>query len=194
GAFAADVRVTDAEDLILIDREGEEIGRERPGRPGHPGPPDPVGPGVTGPVEEGGFPATGPTALLREVRLGGHDGFDRIVLEFEGDATPSYRISYLDPPVRQDGNGNRVTVDGSAYLEIRLSPASGVDLLDDDARRTYTGPDRLDPDGASVVRELVRTGDFEAQLAWVAGVRGERPFAATLLEDPARVVVDVFAD
>ena len=60
------------------------------------------------------------------------------------------------------------------------------------APRTYTGPDRVRGD-TSVVTEVVRTGDFEANLSWAIGVRREVPFRVTVLDGPARVVVDLAA-
>lgn len=165
---------------------------EHPGDgPGDRGP-EPVGPADTAPVEAGGFPdGGGEIALLTDVRVGGHSGFDRIVLELEGEDAPSYRVSYVDGPVREDGSGNAVAVDGSAYLELRLSPASGVDLSGGDAEPTYTGPRRVAAAATAAVAEVVRVGDFEAQLAWVAGIDRRRPFAVALLDDPTRLVVDV---
>ena len=75
------------------------------------------------------FPTAGTeVALLTEVRTARHDGFERIVFEFDGDAAPSHRIGYVDPPIRQAGSGNVVEVAGSAYLQVQLQPASGVDV------------------------------------------------------------------
>jgi hypothetical protein len=138
------------------------------------------------------FPTLGiPVAALVDVRVGSHDGFDRIVLEFEGDQAPSYRVTYVDPPIREDGSGHEVDIDGRAFLELRLSPAGGVDLSGPEPVETYDGPDRFTPEGTAVLSELVRTGDFEANLAWVAGLQGRAPFAVGVLESPIRLVVDV---
>ncbi|MFP5318831.1 MAG: hypothetical protein ACLGI2_11150 [Acidimicrobiia bacterium] len=142
-------------------------------------------------VEAGGFPAGGDQAMLVDVRIGSHGTFDRIVLEFAGDETPSYRVGYVEPPVREDGSGNEVAVEGDAFLELRLAPASGVDLSGPQPDPTYTGPTRIDPGATEVVTEVVRIGDFEGQLAWVAGLEQRQPFGVTMLEDPVRLVVDV---
>jgi hypothetical protein len=40
------------------------------------------------------------------------------------------------------------------------------------------------------VREVVRTGDFEAVLTWAIGVNGRTPFAVTTLREPDRLVID----
>src|SRR5688500_11515989 len=39
-------------------------------------------------------------ATLKEVRVAAHDGYERIVFEFEG-ALPGYKVEYIDRPVRQ---------------------------------------------------------------------------------------------
>lgn len=153
---------------------------------------DPVGPASRDTVEGGGFPSTvGATALLVDIRAARHDGFERIVFEFEGDDPPGYRVGYLDPPVREDFSGNPVELAGDAFLEVRVVPGAGFDPMSDDARQTYTGPLRFSPDGTEFVEELVRIGDFEAHLTWVAGLSGRVPFAVEVLEDPIRLVVDV---
>lgn len=152
----------------------------------------PVGEPDTGPVQAGGFPdAGGPTAHLTDVRSARQDGFDRIVLEFAGDEMPSYRVSYVEPPVRQDGSGHVVPIAGAAFLEMRMTPASGVDLSGEQPHETYPGPDRVAPPRGEVVTEVVRTGDFEAHLAWTAGVSQRLPFGVAAFADPLRLVVDV---
>lgn len=156
---------------------------------------EPVGTGGTAEVTAGDFPSGGgEVALLEDVRVAAHDGFDRIVWEFAGEDVPSYRIRYVEPPVREDGSGNEVEVAGEAFLEVSLTPASGVDLSGEDYRETYEGPRRIDAPPGGVVAEVVRTGDFEAHLTWVVGVEREAPFAVAWLEQPLRLVVDVLRD
>lgn len=153
---------------------------------------EPVGTPGTGPVQAGDFPAvTGPTAQLTAVRTARHDGFDRVVLEFAGDVPPGYRVSYVEPPITEDGSGAEIPVPGSAFLQVRATPASGVDLSGDVPRETYTGPDRVAPVDGGVVTEVVRTGDFEGQVAWTIGLQQRVPFGVAVLEDPTRLVVDV---
>ncbi|MCF6734208.1 hypothetical protein [Blastococcus sp. KM273129] len=163
-----------------------------PGTPQAAGSPlPPVGDPGTGTVEEGDFPGGGSPAYLTDVRAAGHEDFDRFVLEFEGDDVPGYRVGYVEPPITEDGSGREVGVAGSAFLEVRVSPASGVDLSGEQPRRTYTGRDQLTAPGGQVITEAVRTGDFEAMLAWTIGLEERVPFGVTTLTDPARLVVDV---
>lgn len=143
----------------------------------------------TVPVEEPS--GASETALLTRVAIGRHEGFDRVVFEFR-EELPGYRIEYVEPPLREDGSGNTVELDGSSFLVVRMEPASGFDLSVPEGELVYTGPRRLSgaDAGAATVRELVRTGDFEAVLTWAIGVNGRTPFAVTTLRSPARLVID----
>ena len=132
------------------------------------------------------------TALLTAVRVGRNEGFERIVFEFEGDPMPGYRVQWVDGPITSDGSGDPVDVAGEAHLEIVLQPASGVDLESTELRVTYDGPDRIATGGkVDLIEDLVRTGDFEAVLTWVAGTSGEVPFRVLALRSPTRIAIDL---
>jgi hypothetical protein len=134
-------------------------------------------------------------ALLTDVRLGQHEGYDRIVFELLPGGRPGYRVRFVRPPIVEDASGNEVDVDGETFLSIRLEPASGFDLAGD-LGEVYTGPTRIDGSsaGTEMVEEVVRTGDFEAVLTWVAGLDERAPFRVLRLFGPPRIVVDVRAD
>ena len=132
------------------------------------------------------------TALLRTVRVGRNAGFERIVFEFAGDSIPGYRVQWVDGPITADGSGEPVDVTGDAFLEIVMTPASGVDLSAPQLTIVYDGPDRIPVAGqTALITDLVRTGDFESVLSWAAGTTEEVPFRVLRLEDPVRVVVDL---
>src|SRR5687767_5244098 len=146
-----------------------------------------VFPGGTEPVT--GEAQVPETALLERVAVSGHDGYDRVVFQFRN-GVPGYRVEYVEPPLREDGSGNLVELDGDAFVVVRMEQASGFDLSVPEGALVYTGPRRISPDGTSVVREVVRTGDFEAVLAWAVGLADRAPFRVLTLEGPARIVVD----
>jgi hypothetical protein len=129
------------------------------------------------------------TALLRAVRVARHEGYDRVVFEF-ANVLPGYRVGYVQRPVRADGSGEEVTVDGAHVMEAVFENALDADLSRESAPRTYTGPDRLRPATPEVV-ELVRVGGFEGLLTWVIGVRDRVDFRITTLSSPPRVVIDL---
>lgn len=132
------------------------------------------------------------TALLRTVRVGRNAGFERIVFEFAGTSVPGYRVQWVDGPITADGSGEPVDVTGDAFLEIVMTPASGVDLSAPQLTVVYDGPDRIPVAGQTqLITDLVRTGDFESVLSWAAGTSEQVPFRVLRLSDPARVVVDL---
>lgn len=133
------------------------------------------------------------TALLTTVRIGRNEGFERIVFEFKGTSRPGYRIQWVDPPILSDGSGEEVAVTGEAYLEMIMEPASGVDLSAPQLTIVYEGPDRIATTQTELITDLVRTGDFEAVLTWVAGTTERVPVRVLTLTDPVRIVVDLEA-
>ncbi len=129
------------------------------------------------------------TAQLAAVRLGQQPGATRFVLEFAGEEQPGYDVRWVDGPITEDGSGNPVDIEGDAFLQVLVQPASGYDL--EAGEPTYGGPTRLaGPDGGAVT-EAVRTGDFEALLTWVLGAGDRLPFTVTTLSSPSRLVIDV---
>lgn len=133
----------------------------------------------------------GATALLKRVRLLPARGGADIVFTFEGSRIPQPRLRYVTPPIREDGSGNPVQVAGSRFLEINMRPASGVDLSGPRLRIVYRRPRRIAGRPGSPVRELARTGDFEAVLTWVAGLDRERSFSTRAACNPARLTVRI---
>jgi hypothetical protein len=132
------------------------------------------------------------TALLERVSVARHEGFDRVVFQFEN-LRPGYKVQYVDRPIVEDGSGNNVDVAGGAVLAVRMEPASGFDLATDEGRLVYKGPRRIEGSdaGTSIVKEVVRSGDFEAVLSWAIGVEEQVDFRVRELDDPARLVVDL---
>ena len=132
----------------------------------------------------------GPVAFLTEVRISALQGFDRIVFEFE-EAIPDWQVRYVEPPIFEDPTGDVLAVDGDAFLAITMLPASAFDLSQIPLRETYTGPDRIRGPASSLIEELVKTGDFEAVMSWVAGLEGRVPFGVATLSGPPRLIVDL---
>lgn len=124
--------------------------------------------------------------ILRAVRIGRHEGFDRIVFEFDSDGLPQWHASYIEAPVIHCGSGHEVAVDGGAWLQVRFNGANAHTEAGEgtsgEARRTV---------GLPSVREVVRTCDFEAEVTWVAGVSDALPYRPRVLADPSRLVIDV---
>lgn len=120
---------------------------------------------------------------LVDVRLGDHDGFDRVVLELSGTTTPGWGVSWEDQAVA-DGSGDVVPLEGDQVLTIS---AAGTAMPEPGS---FEVPARLGPAGA--LAEVQVDGWFEGYTQVFAGVQGDpRPFRVFTLTDPPRLVVDV---
>ncbi|WP_218027173.1 AMIN-like domain-containing (lipo)protein [Cellulosimicrobium cellulans] len=136
-------------------------------------------------------PSADAALTVTDVRVGHHDGYDRVVFELGGTGTPGWRVEYVDQPV-DDGKGDVVTVDGDAYLQVMIS-GSGYPM--DTGVDEYAGPNPVRAGDDSEVEEVLLRGVFEGYTQAFVGVDDEqRPFRVFSLEDPTRVVVDVRDD
>lgn len=135
--------------------------------------------------EEDGEPGQ---LAVTDVRIGTHDGFDRIVFGLEGDGTAGWFVRYDDEPTSQ-GSGDPIEFRGDAALAIAIHGVALPPELPEDVEVWGEGP--LDgPDGGVVV-EVVSDTIFEGIHTFVAGTVGEQPFLVERFEDPQRVVIDV---
>ncbi|WP_203669346.1 AMIN-like domain-containing (lipo)protein [Cellulomonas pakistanensis] len=125
---------------------------------------------------------------VTDVRVGHHDGFDRVVLELGGTGTPGWRVEYTDAAVA-DPSDEVVEVAGDAVLRVTVE---GTVLPYETGLTEAPIGEPLSAAGSTAVAEAVYLGAFEGQSQALVGVTGEpRPFRAYLLQDPVRVVVDV---
>ena len=123
--------------------------------------------------------------VLMDVRVAGHENFDRIVLEFSGTGIPGWTVSYAEQAVL-DGSGEVVTLRGDAILDIYASgttwPASDY----------YSGARQFEPVNGGDIHDVYVGGTFEGYTQVLAGMHGGPvPFRVFALTDPSRLVVDV---
>lgn len=124
------------------------------------------------------------TPLLVDVRAASHDGFDRVVFEFDLH-DPGFRAEYVDEAIAC-GSGNVVEIDGAALLQVRITPVAAHN----EAGEPTFPQQELSP-GLPSILEAEQTCDFEAEVTWVLGLAQEVDFNAISLREPFRVVVDV---
>jgi hypothetical protein len=131
-------------------------------------------------------PVAEDAALLKEIRIAAHQNFDRIVFEFAGATLPGYHVEYIDQPARQCGAGDAVDVKGQGRLEIRFMPANAHT---DEGKSTIAT--RAFSPNLTIVKELKSTCDFEAEVAWVAGVSSPNKYRVLELTNPTRLAIDI---
>jgi hypothetical protein len=125
--------------------------------------------------------------ITQDIRVGTHDGYDRIVFEYDG-GTPDLNIDLARPPYVQDPSGLPLTVAGSPVYQITLGGATKYDM--ETGEQPYQGPTDFEPGFAQIV-QFVERGDFEATHSWYLGVNGGDCLRAFVLTDPSRIVIDI---
>ena len=125
-------------------------------------------------------------ANIVDLRVGTHDGYDRIVFEFE-QGTPELTLDRAEPPFSEDASGLPMEVDGDAFLGLRMR---GGSKQTDAGTSSYDGPTDFSP-GFPTLVHLIEGGDFERQSTWYLGLAGESCVRALLLDAPPRLVIDV---
>ena len=134
-----------------------------------------------------GEPSSDASVTVGDIRIGHHDGFDRVVFEVGGTGTPGWEVQYVDDP-RSQGSGDPVEVAGEAVLQVTLT---GAGYPYDTGVEEYAGPDPLSVAGTTVVTEVAFDATYEGTTVAFIGTSAEAPFRVYLLESPARVVVEV---
>lgn len=171
---------------------GEQGSATQPGETEEPAS-EPVGEFSTELYESENWPAIGDTQGIYpvEVRSAVHDGFERIVIEHAGSGVPSYMAQYTEDPV-EPGRGQPVDTGDGAYLEVILSGTASFDEFDED-EMLENGQEITDLD-TEAVGTVVSFAPWEATSNYIIGLDEQRPYAVTVLDDPARIVVDVQLD
>jgi hypothetical protein len=165
-----------------------------------PGSNDPIGP-VDTPAKAASCQAVsggaeGTVANLVDVRVGAHDGYDRVTFEFAPPADgkyfglPRYELRKATLPITQDGSGETMEVEGDTFAALVIHGASGVDFSGPDGYDiTYDGPKEFQP-GSQALVQATRTGDFEAVLSWAFGLNQGSCWTVQELQNPLRLVID----
>ena len=121
------------------------------------------------------------TMLLTGVKTASDRCTDRIVFDFRpaGGAEPAFTVAYRPAKQAQteDASGRHIPIAGKAFLVVRFEPAATADLSQPKLEITYTGPRSIKPAASRWVREIAKTGDFEAVLTWSVGLSEQRPFS-----------------
>ena len=125
-------------------------------------------------------------ANIVDVRVGTHDGYDRVVFEFE-QGTPELTLDRAEPPFSEDASGLPMEVEGDAFLGLRMR---GGSKQTDAGTSSYDGPTDFSP-GFPTLVHLIEGGDFERQSTWYLGLAGESCVRVLLLDAPPRLVIDV---
>lgn len=145
-------------------------------------PASPLLSGFTCADASGGSAQTGSSVV--SVRVGQHDGYDRLVIEFDG-SIPGYTVqrrsgtSFTESP-----RGQAITLSGTSGVLVVVHPIFNW--------TSYAGPFTFQPD-YPVLREARLVENFEGYQQWALGIQGTPCLRVTTLTSPSRLVVDVAA-
>ena len=133
-----------------------------------------------------GQPSAGAYGNITEIRIGHHDGFDRVVFEFHGTGTPGWTAEYV-PQAVADASGKTIPLGGNAVLQVSII---GVGYpTETGVQEAASGT--LAVAGTDVVTQVYFNGTFEGISQALVGTTAKQPFRAYLLTAPARVVVEI---
>jgi hypothetical protein len=134
-----------------------------------------------GPAQAGSTEDPAGSLRVSGLRLNGHDGFSRLVVDLNGSGVPEWTVGYSEA---SGPGGGPVEISGDAFLRVQLRTESEPGGGSRSQVIANPGP----------IAEAVTTGSFEGYEEVLIGIRGgERPFRAFALTDPGRVVIDVRA-
>jgi hypothetical protein len=125
--------------------------------------------------------SAGLSAQLTSIRTAPHDGYDRVVFEFNGSGIPSYDLTRQDSATfTRDASGQNVTLDGAAGLKLVFRDADAAAGVNTDLKPALKG-----------LREIAQIGSFERVLSYGIGISSSQCVRVLELTGPSRLVVDV---
>ena len=119
------------------------------------------------------------------VRVGNHEGFDRVVVDLAGDGDPGWFVDYTATPMQADV-GRALKVSGNTFLNINVDGTVYPSELGMDKDVPV---EKAAPTGNIV--DVVSAGTYEGRSQIVVGLRSEAPYSVEVLEDPKRLVIDI---
>lgn len=125
-----------------------------------------------------------PFANVKTVKAASHDGYDRWVMTFEGNAMPNYRVERADSARFYDGNGNPLSLAGNAGMSVIVEGGTGA--------QSYGGAKRFKPVGSPKnMTETALLGDYEGDVGWGLGLKQAACYRVFEISNPPGIVVDV---
>lgn len=141
--------------------------------------------GTADPAPKTQRPSVPSRLVVVGVRVGAHEGFDRVVVDLEGDGDPGWFVDYTSTPM-QETVGQPLQVAGNSFLNINVDGTVYPFELGKDNNVPVT----MAGDTGNVI-DVISAGTYEGRSQVVVGLRSELPYSVQVLENPTRVVVDI---
>jgi hypothetical protein len=130
--------------------------------------------------------------LLRAIRVGHHNTYDRVVFEFCGSSVPQHNVGYVAGKIHMDPSDLILSLRGRAFVRVVFHGGT-IDTAryapDPVTAPRYSGPLRLSPN-YGLLKELAFAGDFEAVLSFGIGIDHVAALHVQTLASPPRLVID----
>mgnify|MGYP007111431558 FL=1 len=123
---------------------------------------------------------------MTDVRIGQHEGFERVVFELDGGGTPGWFVDYADTPTQQ-GSGKTIDHSGDTALNVNID---GV-VYPFEAGKDDPRIGVVDAPTEGIVTQVVNGGTFEGRRQFVIGMNARKPYSVQVLDNPTRLVVDI---
>ncbi|MGV0405128.1 AMIN-like domain-containing (lipo)protein [Corynebacterium marquesiae] len=123
---------------------------------------------------------------VTDVRIGQHEGFERVVFELDGGGTPGWFVDYADTPTQQ-GSGKTIDYSGETALNVNID---GV-VYPFEAGKEDPRIGVVDAPTEGIVTQVVNGGTFEGRRQFVIGMNARKPYSVQVLDNPTRLVVDI---
>jgi hypothetical protein len=133
-----------------------------------------------------------PVGLLTDASAGAAGCLDVVTFTFRslgGGTPPGYVVEYKDPPFSDGDPPREVTVDGSAFLSVVMTPAASVDVTKEDRPRTYFGNLFLRYDDHHHFVVIRKFDDVLGTVQWVIALDEKRPFVVDSAANPTRISI-----
>jgi hypothetical protein len=130
--------------------------------------------------------AVPPVPVMRNIRTGLHEGFDRVVVDLDGER-PGVTTRWTDG-LTNDPRGDEVFLTGEFFLTVVMNPAQGHN---DSGNPTWFFPEKFRTRDLHNVMAVAVIGDFEGHLSIGLGTRSQTWVRAFTLDSPTRVVIDI---
>lgn len=122
--------------------------------------------------------------MVTGVRVGHHEGLDRVVFDLAGEGEPGWFIDYTAAPAQQ-GSGNTISYQGEIALNVNIDGTTYPFELGKEEPNIGT------VEGVGNVTQVISTGTFEGRSQFVIGLKAKLPYAVQVLHEPHRLVIDI---
>jgi hypothetical protein len=117
--------------------------------------------------------------VLRSVRFGRHDTYDRLAFDFCKPADTTLNATVVKQLV-EDGSGKKVTLKGRYFIAITLRPADAHS-----SSGQPTVPQQAITVAGKNIQQYKLIGDFEGVVSYGVGIMRREPTASAIRSDPS---------